>query len=224
MPKIEESKDNDNGSLKIENQTVAKSSITNFLWDCARSIKKNLQNNDEKQHIDSVIVYYSGHGYVNDAVVDGNGEVFSFREIQHELMRKTIGGDKKKMKNIPFFYFKDTCRKMSVPQNEIKNMRSRGAVIEIGVIEEKKIDTKNTFTLNATINGKSIRESTETGSALAKAICQNFGGLIASDAGEWQNDDLFRSLARDVKENAGDGQEPDKQDCLNEKFVWNFTR
>ena len=172
--------------LKQKDDTfyVTRYDIVHFLNDCAVQLNKmktqaedknkiNINNNHNISggDIDSLIIYYSGHGFENNDTIDSDGEIFSLDEFKYQL--------KDTLKDKPKLYFFDCCRHLQigkVDENEAKRMETKGAVSQVSLFDsrhKKEIDFQNIMSFYATADGKYINED-ETGSKMKRAIMKCF--------------------------------------------------
>ena len=155
--------DKENNSVKNP-YFVKRKQIMNFLNECRIQIRK-------RKNIDSLMVYYSGHGFERDFTIDSSGKIFSLYEIKYEL--RDVLTDKPKL------YFFDCCRNLELPQideTEMKNTQFKGTSIrkEWSFPLKCHCDFQNILTLYATADGKGIFEHPEHGSRMRRAITKYF--------------------------------------------------
>ena len=76
------------------------------LKDHKLDLEKLCRNRDTE--VDCLILYYAGHGFENDFLIDSNGKIFSFNEIKSMFDERNCD----ELKNHPKIYLHDGCRSL----------------------------------------------------------------------------------------------------------------
>ena len=110
--------------------------------------------NKTSEAIDSLILYYSGHGFENDYTVDSNGNIFSLYKLKHPFNEDDFDA----LQGKPKFYFFDCCRNMKLPKQAVNKWeKTKGGNISYTSGFASQAAT-NTLSFYATSDTKYVNE------------------------------------------------------------------
>lgn len=149
------------------------SDIDTFL----KKMRKNIGDTNKsknKESIDALIFYFSGHGFDDDLFIDSNGMVFGIDVFKKEFVESKLSC----LKNRPKFFFIDTCRSSFLPEkrylykdNQQKYIHRRMHTITLPT--RNAIDESSYITIYATSRLKQIALR-KKGSNSKKALIEHF--------------------------------------------------